>query len=128
MRTSGSKFGNHAGHCLLGHSHRSKLESYLCALLQLRQKAGEFNRLIVEKRVKVCCSALCACTSQQRVDYIADFFCERDDGGSFYVEAKGVATAIWKIKRRLWIHNVPFKLEVWGGHYSRPTLIEVINA
>lgn len=49
-----------------------------------------------------------------RILYKPDFKCfDSKEGISFYVEAKGFETAVWKIKKRLWREYGPARLEIY---------------
>jgi hypothetical protein len=139
MWRSKSKFGNKTSVvCQLRHSHDSKLESAVCGLLYLRWRAGEIGTHIDEYggkqpciwpqyRMRVCGPRDHECTHKTEVIYVADFRCLDEDGKEFFVEPKGMETAVWRIKRRLWIHHKIGRLEIWGGSYHAPVLVEVIG-
>jgi hypothetical protein len=112
------KHGNRRGKCSLGHSHRSQLEISVCALLLLRQKAGELELLKAEDHLLL---------SDARIKYIADFKClDVRTGETFWVEAKGFANDRWPIVKKLWAAYGPGALEIWQGTAARPVLTETI--
>lgn len=112
-----AKYGNTSSLCTLGHSHRSKLESSVCGILALRQKAGELELVQVDDHVYL---------SRARILYVSDFKCKDSKTGDFFhVEAKGFETPEWKIKKRLWKYYGPGILEIWMGSRN-PTLVETI--
>lgn len=118
-RSSSSKFGNLTSLCQMGHSHRSKLESAVCAMIGLRQRAGEIELIQVEAHVHL---------TAARIAYVADFKCmDLKTGQLIYIEAKGLALPVFNIKKRLWKHYGPARLEIWGGTHTRPRLIETID-
>lgn len=96
-------------------------------MLFLRMVAGEIQSIEVEQHVRVCGPPDHQCTSAEKVDYIVDFKCTLVDGSILWVEAKGFRTAVYSIKRRLWIHNKCGRLEIWGGDYNRLRLEEEIG-
>lgn len=109
--------GNQKSNCTLGHSHRSKLESAVCQVLQFREKAGELKLLQVEDHILL----------SGWYTYIPDFKClDLVTGESFWVEAKGYADIRWPSTKKGWKHSGPGKLEIWMGTYSNPQLIEII--
>lgn len=114
---SQEKFGNHASLCMLGHSHRSKLESSVCQILQFRVAAGEIDILQIEDHVLL----------SGWYTYVPDFKCrDLKTGEIFWVEAKGFADNRWPSTKKGWRHAGPGKLEIWGGEHGRPLLLETI--
>lgn len=114
-----TRYGNKVDVCRLNHSHASKLESAVCALLQLREKAGEIRDLETQCHVYL---------SRARICYIADFKCvDSRTEATLYVEAKGFANDRWPTIKKLWKSYGPGPLEIWKGSYTRPSLDEVIK-
>lgn len=112
-----AKHGNTRQTCALGHSHRSKLETAVCQIIQLREKAGEIELLQVEDHVLISGWYL----------YVPDFKCrDLKTGEEFWIEAKGFGNDRWPSTRKGWKHCGPGKLEVWKGDYRNPKLDEVI--
>ena len=103
--------------CTLGHSHRSQLETAVCGIIQFRQRAGEIELLQVEDHILI----------SGWFGYVADFKV-RDckTNAIFWIEAKGFGNDKWALTRKGWGYAGPGKLEVWGGDYHRPILVEVI--
>lgn len=63
-----------------------------------------------------------------RIDYRPDFRCSYvKTGEEFWVEAKGISTAVWMIKKRLWKHYGPGPLHVYKGTKHKVYLDEVIT-
>lgn len=60
--------------------------------------------------------------TKARILYKPDFSYEKD-GELIYAEYKGFPTPIWRIKRRLWIHYGPGKLEVYMGNCQLQEII-----
>lgn len=101
-----------------GHSFASKLEASVYQMLKLRERAGEIKILQVQDHVYL---------TRARIQYIPDFRClDLATGEEFFVEAKGFEAPTWPLKKKLWKHYGPKKLEVWKGTYLRPVLDEVI--
>ncbi len=97
----------------------SKLEHSVYQLLELMVKAKEIHSLTTQTHVYL---------TDARIDYIADFSAiEVNSGERVYFEAKGVETATWRIKRRLWISYGPGKLTVFKGTYKRPFVYEILE-
>jgi hypothetical protein len=114
----GTRYGNKLASCHYGHSHVSKLEAAVCQLIHFREKAGELKLLQVQDHIAL---------SAAKIGYIPDFKCEDALTKSpFWLEAKGFANDRWPILKKLWKAYGPGKLEVWGGTYLRPTLMETI--
>lgn len=100
-----------------GYSFASKLEASVYSLLKLREEAGEFTQIRCQVSVYL---------SDARILFKPDFECITAGGGSVYVEAKGLETAVYRIKRRLWMAYGPGPLEVYKGSHQRPKLAEVL--
>lgn len=110
--------GNTPTVCALGHSHPSKLESSVCQILQLREKAGEIKILQVQDHIYL---------TLARIGYIPDFKCQYVKSGEiFWVEAKGYPNEKWPMKKKLWKFYGPGALEIWMGSYLKPVLTETI--
>lgn len=113
-----NKFSNQKTQCSLGHAHRSKLESAVCGIYQLREKAREIVFVASESHVYL---------TEARILYIPDFeLRDAVTGNSFWGEAKGYETPEWRIKRRLWEFYGPGPLEIWKGSASYPKLVETL--
>jgi hypothetical protein len=111
------KYRNESSLCSKGHSHRSKLESAVCAIIQLREKAGELELLQVEDHIQL----------SGWYTYVVDFRCrDLKTGEEFWIEAKGSGDKRWPSTRKGWKHSGPGKLEVWKGDHWRPILVETI--
>lgn len=87
-------------HCLSEHFHRSGLEGRVCDELRLRKKAGndvppdpngikDYRR---EVRIQLELNGVKLGT------YICDYVTEDLDGGTTFIEAKGIAFPLWKQK------------------------------
>jgi hypothetical protein len=65
--------------------------------------------------------------TEAKIVYIPDFEV-RDKATQevYYVEFKGFETDVWKIKKRLWKHYGPAKLEVWKKSRGQIVLVESI--
>lgn len=117
-RDQNSRMGNTPSLCALGHSHRSKLEGAVCQILQLRQKAGGLVIEQAEDHVYL---------TDARILYIPDFRCRFDSSGEFFwVEAKGYPSERWPTIKKLWRFYGPGALEIWGGTWRSPVLMETI--
>lgn len=115
---SSNKYGNApTTGCRYGYSHRSKLEAAVCGLIYLRERAGELKHLAHEVHLYL---------SDARIGYVADFKCADPAGVEFYVEAKGYASDRWPTVKKLYKSYGPGTLEIWGGTWQRPSLIETI--
>jgi hypothetical protein len=118
FKRSNLKHGNQRSLCALNHSHRSKLESSVCQMLQLREKSGEIQLVQIECHVVL---------TEAQIKYVSDFKCiDLATGRAFYVEAKGFESPRWPIIKKLWHHYGPAKLEIWKGTYTNPKLDEIV--
>lgn len=102
-----------------GYSFGSKLERAVYEILKLQQAAGELKILKTQE---------CIYLTDARILYKPDFTCEDSINGEvFWVEAKGLKTPVWAIKKRLWTAGYgPGKLIVYEGNHSRLFISETI--
>mgnify|MGYP001611470679 FL=1 len=101
-----------------GHSFASKLEAALYAQLKLEERAGLIRDIQVQDHVYL---------SDAEILYIPDFkYTVTATGKSEWAESKGMETASWRIKRKLWQTYGPGLLKVFKGSASRIILAEEI--
>lgn len=102
----------------------SKLEAAVYHLLKLRERAGEIDDIKRQQTV-----VLQEGSRDERITYRVDFsyYCKKNQT-TVWVEAKGVATDVWKMKVKLWRIHGPGRLEIYGGHHLRPSLKQVVEA
>ncbi len=87
--------------------------------LLLLQRAGKIGEIERQSRVYL---------SAAKIVSIVDFFCFDVESQEWvYKEFKGIETPVWRIKRRLWMHYGPGKLEVWKRRKNVFFLNEVIE-
>lgn len=109
------KYGNQRAACIVGHSHRSRLESSVCGLISARK---DWQLVNAEDSIYL---------TKARILYIADFKVkDLETDEIFHVESKGYNTDVWAIKRRLWVWYGPNKLLIFKGTHLRPYLDETI--
>lgn len=102
----------------------SKLESAVYDYLVRRESLGEIAEIkrqcaVVLKNCDVCGT---------RVSWKVDFsFIETASGEIVYAEAKGVETADYKRKLKLWKKNPPARLEIYKGSGTRIRLVEKVE-
>lgn len=96
----------------------SKLEKAVHDLLLLRQRAKEIKD--IKRQVRVTLTAGIA----SKIDFS---FLEIETNETVYCEAKGMSTERWTMIKKLWRSYGPSKLEIWGGTYKRPRLMEIIR-
>jgi len=102
-----------------GRSFGSKLEAAVYQMLLAREQAGEISDIKCQVNVHL---------TMAKILYIADFsFFDNVVLKVVYCESKGFESPEWRLKRKLWMHFGPGKLEIWKGTYKRPTLSEVIT-
>lgn len=105
----------------------SKLESAVYQLLLYREKAGEIRN--IRRQVPVRLREKCDHCGSGSVVFKVDFsFEDVSTGQTVFCEAKGCKTASYMIRERIWRKNPPGRLEIWGGSYRKPGLIETLEA
>jgi len=93
-----------------GFSFASQLEAAVYQHLKIREKCGEIKDIQNQDHVYL---------TNARICYIPDFKffdCTSNEfawGRSFYFQ--GFETDVWKIKKRLWQHYGPGRLEIYKG-------------
>lgn len=100
---------------------QSKAEKSLYQLLWLRQRAGEIRNLKCQVQVYL---------TEAKILYKPDFYFEQNDHGEWkerWSEMKGFETAVWKIKRRLWMFYGPGPLDIWKLNRSGIFFSETID-
>lgn len=102
-----------------GYSFGSKLEAAVFDILNLLKSSGEIQEIQVQPSVYL---------TAANILFKPDFKCVKHDGSYFFVEAKGLVTPVYAIKRRLWPHYGDGDLYVYMGHYAKPFLKEVIKS
>lgn len=116
-RTFGNKYNNRK-ETRYGISFASKLEASVYDELKLLESAGQISDLRCQDIVYL---------TAARIGYRVDFSAHNENTGErWYYEAKGYPTDVWKIKRRLWLQYGPGTLEIWGGTWIKPKVIETI--
>jgi hypothetical protein len=93
-----------------GRKYDSKLEARVAQELDLRMKSGEFVEIVPQFRIKL----YVYLPDNKKADiftYICDFRCERPDGSYLLVEAKGMETSVYRVKKRIldlvWLPDNP---------------------
>ena len=99
-----NKFKNKKAKSIDGYNHRSKLEADVANMLLAMKASGNIKSFKREVPVLM---------TKAKIKYIADFCVENFEGGHYFIEAKGIETPVWRIKRRLWEHYGEGRLEVW---------------
>lgn len=93
-----SKYGNISCKCSQGHIHKSRFEATVCNDLHIEYskelKAGEVE-IETEKRFDFMVENVKICS------HYMDFFLTFITGKEKAVEAKGLQTALWRIKKKL---------------------------
>lgn len=107
------KYGNKYGAKKTTYNNRrydSKLEARVAQELDLRLKSGEFTEIIPQYRIQL----YVYLPDGSRADlfnYICDFRCKRSDDTYLLVEAKGVETSVFRVKKRIldlvWLPDHP---------------------
>ncbi len=113
-----NKFGNHKTGGL-----SSKLEYAVHHLLLKRQAAGEIKDIKLQQPI-----VLIDGPRSQKITWRVDFsFIRVADEELEYCEAKGFEVDVYKLKLKMFRSMPGPALEIWGGDYRRPRLIERIE-
>lgn len=94
----------------------SGLEAAVFSTLKLLQKSGEITDIQRQPRVPLVSG----------IRWFVDYKCTKADGSIYYVEAKGLETEAYKLKRKLWFDFGPAPLEIWKGNWKKPFLAETV--
>lgn len=100
----------------------SKLEKAVYDMLFSWEKLGLISDLKRQQTV-----VLQEGPKDQRITWRVDFSFLNEKGERVFLEAKGIETQDYKIKKKLWKKNPPARLEIWKGNYKKPKLVEVIE-
>lgn len=101
----------------------SKLEYAVHHLLLKRQAAGEIKDIKLQQPI-----VLIDGPRTQKITWKVDFSFVRVSNNQLeYVEAKGFPTDVYKMKLKMFRSNSQAPLEIWGGNYTKPILIERIE-
>lgn len=96
----------------------SMLEAAVFDMLRNREVLGEIEIQAFQKTVYL---------TRARIQYISDFECFNNNTKQvFYVEAKGLETPVWRIKRKLWSKYGAGVLQVWKGSHKYVFLHETL--
>lgn len=113
------KYNNKRVEDASGRTFGSKLERAVFDLLCLREKAGEIKDIQQQDTVYL---------TKARIQYIPDFkFINTKTNEPEWAEAKGLETPVWRLKRKLWPHYGPGKLEVYKGRENNVVLHETLT-
>lgn len=112
------KFGNRVTE-RDGYSFASRLEAAVYQELKLLERAGEIRDLKCQVTVYL---------SEAKIKMIPDFsYVKLGTGELVYVEAKGIETATYRLKRNLWKIYGPGTLIVYKGAWRCPIIREIIE-
>ncbi len=102
----------------------SKFENAVHEILLLKQKLGEARNIKCQRSV-----VLMEGPPGVRINWKIDFsFENRDtDWQEEFVEAKGVETADYKLKLKLYKMIAPARLTIYKGSWQRPKVYEIIE-
>ena len=93
-----------------GRRYDSKLEAKVAMMLDQRLKKGEFVEITPQYRIKLYVY-LPDNKPAYLFTYICDFKCQKTDGTFLLVEAKGIETSVFKVKKRIldlvWLPDHP---------------------
>lgn len=99
-----------------GRRYDSKLEARVAQDLDLRKVSGEFVDIVPQYRIPLYVY-LPDGSKADLFTYICDFRCERPDGTYLLVEAKGMETSTFRVKKRIldlvWLpDNLDYEYEI----------------
>jgi hypothetical protein len=101
-----------------GRSFGSKLEASLFDHLRMREMAKEIADIKQQVNVHL---------TLAKILYQADYsYTVTSTGETEYAESKGMDTAVWRIKRRLWMYYGPGPLHIFKGSHSNLKFDETI--
>lgn len=83
-----------------GRRYDSKLEARVAYELDMRLKSGEFTEIIPQFKIGLYVY-LPDGKRANLFNYICDFRCTKPDGSYLLVEAKGMETGVFKVKKRI---------------------------
>lgn len=96
----------------------SKLEHAVYVILQDQEKLGLISDIKCQVQVHL---------TNAEILYKPDFsIFDNELNQTVYVEAKGMVTPSWAIKKRLWKKYGPGILKIYTGTHSYPKLTEII--
>ncbi len=99
----------------------SKLEAAVGAILRIRERAGEIENVRRQQSVKLG-------TRFWKCDFVfTEFNSCYPEGETVFCEAKGFGSREWIWIKEMWRLIGPGRLEIWGGSYSSPKTIEVLE-
>lgn len=87
--------------CFQGHNHPSKGEAIHCNKLELRRRSGEFEKYDYEKTYPIHVNGVLICKHKP------DFTVYGENGKVWVEEFKGVLTADFKLKKKLFEVTYP---------------------
>jgi hypothetical protein len=89
-------------------------------MLKQLEAAGEIKIIRCQDRI-------CLTPPPHRIEYIADFkIWDEQLSENVWIEFKGVETATWRLKKKLWGLYGPGRLRVYKGKSERINMVEEI--
>lgn len=101
----------------------SKLENAVHEILLRKEERGEIASIKRQQVVVLRDCEHCGTRITWKVDFS---YVDKKDFETVFVEAKGVETAEYRKKLKLWKKSPPFKLEIYKGAWQRPMLQDTI--
>lgn len=95
-----------------GHVFDSQLEADYYAYLKLREKANDILFFIIQPRYLLQHAFEKDGKKYRRIEYVADFEVHHNDGSIEVVDTKGVKTAVFRIKEKMFHKKYPHKLTI----------------
>lgn len=93
----------------------SRLEKRTYEHLRLLEKAGEIKFLKTQVRVEM---------TDASIIYMVDFLIyDLARSEEVWVEAKGIETDVWRLKKRLWKYYGPGRLQIYRAHPSQGCIL-----
>lgn len=97
----------------------SNFESEVYAYLKLLEKSGKIAILGLQPKIYL---------TESRILYKPDFHVyDNEIQKEFYIDAKGMRTAVFQIKKRLWKKYGPSHLDIYEKKRGQPVLSERVE-
>ena len=109
------------------HKYNAKKVEFDGIVFDSKLEAALYVKLKNDPKVKLLTLQEKVYLTEARIMAKIDFKCEMQDGSTKYVEAKGMDTPVWNIKKRLWAKYGAGTLEIYKGSYKNPKLDKIIH-
>lgn len=104
-----SKYGNRKTTSSDGKTFDSAKEAKRYEELKLLLRSGKIKNLQLQPRFILQDKFKRDGKTYRKIEYVADFMYERDDGSVVVEDAKGMRTDVYKLKKKLFLAKYPFE-------------------